>query len=231
MGEDTGVHGINWDHNGFYHDLLLRQLPSRCARALDVGCGAGGFATKLAARVDHVDALDRAPIMLDLASTAVPANVTCICGDFMRHEFAAAGYDAIFSISALHHMPLDDALRRMAAALRPGGVLAAIALPRVDLPREIPLEIVAASGHRLLGLAFATARLTGRRTWYQREASHNAMPVVLDPPLTTRSVRATATAVLPGVHVRRLVFWRYLLTWRKPVQSRSNRFNSASSGG
>lgn len=210
--------GIDWDHNGFYHSLLLRQLPHRCARALDVGCGAGGFATKLAGRVEHVDALDRSPVMIDAARAVTPGNVTCLVGDFLRYEFAHESYDAIFSLSALHHMPLEDALLRMATALRPGGVLAAIALPRIDLPREIPIELVAAPGYRLLGLTFAAARQAGRGQWYQR-ASHEAMPMVLDPPLTTRFVRITAVSVLPGARVRRLVFWRYLLTWRKPTHA------------
>jgi hypothetical protein len=43
------------------------------------------------------------------------------------------------------------------------------------------------------------------------------MPVVMDPPLTTREVAGQASAVLPGVRVRRLLFWRYLLIWQKPI--------------
>jgi hypothetical protein len=43
------------------------------------------------------------------------------------------------------------------------------------------------------------------------------MPVVMDPPLTTREVADLAAALLPGVLVRRLLFWRYLLIWRKPI--------------
>jgi hypothetical protein len=46
------------------------------------------------------------------------------------------------------------------------------------------------------------------------------MPVVLDPSLTTRQVRQQASARLPGVHVRRLVFWRYFLLWHKPIETR-----------
>jgi hypothetical protein len=42
------------------------------------------------------------------------------------------------------------------------------------------------------------------------------MPVNLSPTLTTREVAETAAALLPGARVRRLLFWRYLLTWRKP---------------
>ena len=217
--DDVVVRGIDWDHNGFYHRVLLRQLRYPCERALDVGCGAGGFAVKLARRVGQVDALDRSPVMIEAARAATPTNVTYVVDDFMQDEIVDESYDAIFSICALHHMPLEDALNRMATALRPGGVLAAIALPKHDLPRELPVEFLAATGHRLFGAAFAVARAAGRGDWYAREPSHEAMPVVLDPPLTTRSIRISANSVLPGSHVRRLVFWRYLLTWRKPTDT------------
>jgi len=37
------------------------------------------------------------------------------------------------------------------------------------------------------------------------------------PVLTTRQVAATAAEVLPEVRARRLLFWRYLLIWQKPL--------------
>ena len=52
-------------------------------------------------------------------------------------------------------MSPETVLPRLAGALRPGGVLAAIALPRLDLPRELPAEAAAAIGYRLLGAAFS----------------------------------------------------------------------------
>jgi hypothetical protein len=36
-----------WDHNSYYQPRLLRALPARCERVLDVGCGAGDFAITL----------------------------------------------------------------------------------------------------------------------------------------------------------------------------------------
>jgi hypothetical protein len=45
-----------------------------------------------------------------------------------------------------------------------------------------------------------------------KSAMPTLMPVVLDPPLTTRQARDHAKATLPGVEVRRLTFWRYLST-------------------
>ncbi|MFJ1459972.1 class I SAM-dependent methyltransferase [Nocardia sp. N2S4-5] len=203
-----------WSHNAFYHRLLIRQLPRPCRHVLDVGCGAGEFAVELARRAERVDALDRSPEMIDRARATVPENVTCLLDDVLERQLPDAEYDAIVSVTALHHLPLEDALPVLARALRPGGVLAAVALPRYD-PRELPLEVAAALGHRFLAVVFLVLRtLTGDR-WFAA-ADDPAMPVVLDPPLTTREARRVAESVLPGVRVRRVLFWRYFLLWHKP---------------
>ncbi|MFF0455268.1 class I SAM-dependent methyltransferase [Nocardia africana] len=209
-----------WDHNAFYHRTLLRQLPQRCTRILEVGCGAGTLAAELARRADRVDAVDRSPEMIEAARRVVPDNVECTRADILEHPLPEAAYDAVVSLTALHHMPLEQVLPRLAHTLRPGGVLAVIALPRADPVRELPAEVTAALGQRVFGLAFATLRATGRGSWYAHEPTHAAMPVVLDPPLTTRQVARRAGDILPGARVRRLVFWRYLLRWDKPGQLR-----------
>lgn len=208
---------LHWDHNAYYQQVLLRQLPPRCGRVLDVGCGAGAFAARLAGRADHVDAIDKSAAMIEAARRRTPANVTCTLADVTETPLPAAHYDAIVSVTALHHVRLADTLRRLAPALRPDGVLAAVVLPRVDLPREAPTEIVAAAANRMLGAAFAALRRTGRGDWYGPDPVNDAMPKVFDPPLTTRQARDIAEAALPGARVRRLLFWRYLLLWRRPV--------------
>jgi SAM-dependent methyltransferase len=207
---------LDWDHNAYYQRLLLRQLPQPCGRVLDVGCGAGALAAQLASRARHVDALDRSPTMIDLARLVTPSNVTCVLGDVLLEPLPDGHYDAIVSNTALHHMPLDQALPRLAAALRPGGVLAVVALPRIDLLRELPAEACGAIGQRVLGAGFAVLRASRGGGWFAMEPSHAIMPV-LDGSLTTRQVRQQAAALLPGARVRRLVFWRYFLLWRKPL--------------
>jgi hypothetical protein len=102
-------------------------------------------------------------------------------------------YDAIFSISARHHMPLPEALPVLAAALRPGWVLASIALPRLDVRRELPAEAVAAVGHRLLGAMSFTRRLLGTNSGFAQASERATMPVVMDPPPTIREVARQAT--------------------------------------
>jgi hypothetical protein len=119
------------------------------------------------------------------------------------------------SSAVLHHLSLADALPRMARWVRPGGVLAAVALPRVDLPRELGVELAAAVAHAPLGVALAALRPTTGADLFRPEATHAAMPVA-EPDLTVREVRADAARLLPGARVRRLLFWRYLLLWRRP---------------
>jgi len=136
------VINLAWHHNSYYQPRLLRALPARCERVLDVGCGAGDFAIRLAERAGRVDAVDRSAGMIEAARRAVPANVTCWQGDVAEMTLPAGAYDAITSISALHHMSLPTVLPRLAQALRPGGLLVAIALYRLDVPRDLPLEAV-----------------------------------------------------------------------------------------
>lgn len=170
---------LDWDHNAYYHRLLLGQLRPHCHRVLDVGCGAGSFAARLARRVEQVDSVDRSATMIEAARQRTPANVHCILADVLTDPLPGGVYDAIFSISALHHMPLEDALLRFAVLLRPGGILAAIALPRPDLLHELPRELVAAVGHRLLGATFVAARSFGSKDWFAKDSSRPAMPVVM----------------------------------------------------
>jgi len=214
--EADRVTGTGWDHNAWYHRLLLRQLPPGSRRVLEVGCGAGALARQLAARVPHVDALDASVEMVAEARSAAPVNLTVRHVDVFAAELPVGSRDAVLSLSVLHHLPLAPALERMAGWLRPGGVLAAVALPRVDLPRDVLVEAAGFVGHRGLGVAFAGARALTGDSWYAHEPMVGRMPM-RDPELTTREVRRQASAVLPGARVRRLVYWRYLLTWTAPL--------------
>ncbi|SEQ41414.1 class I SAM-dependent methyltransferase [Microlunatus flavus] len=211
---------LYWDHNAWYQARILRALPADLGTVLDVGCGAGSFAVRLAARAQHVDAIDRAPHMIAAARERVPANVDARVEDMTTVRLPSAHYDAITSISAFHHVELTQVLPRLAEALRPGGLLVAVALPRTDLPRDLPVEAVSVAGDRLLGTAFRLEQvLTGRRR-YAHEATVRQMPMQ-DPVLTTRQVREQAGRVLPDVRVRRLPFWRYELRWQRPLTPRS----------
>jgi SAM-dependent methyltransferase len=200
-----------WDHNAHYHHWLLRQLPERAGRVLDVGCGSGRLACTLTARAEHVDALDRSPVMLEQARRRCPQapNLRWLDGDLFdpAAPLAGDGYDAITAISSLHHMPLQPALDRLAGLLRPGGVLAVVGLYQPATTTDRALEMLALPANAAVGAALALRGRSGK-------PDDEAMPV--RPPSTTLAdVRAVVTPRLPRATLRRGLFWRYLLTWHR----------------
>jgi SAM-dependent methyltransferase len=155
--------------------------------------------------------------MIETARRVVPGNVRCLQGDVAEMTLPAGAYDAITSISALHHLSLPVVLPRLAQALRPGGILIGVSHHRLEFPRDLPFEAVTvlANVSRRSALFALPSGRRDRRAMYRRLGEGPAMPIV-DPALTIREVRRQAERALPGATVRRLVLWRYELRWRKP---------------
>lgn len=121
----------SWNHNIEYHRIVLHSVPSPCAHALDVGCGEGMLADRLAFRSERVTGVDVDPRMIAVAdATPRPAHVSFLHADVMTHPFAPGTFDFICSVATLHHLPLKEALHRFAELLAPGGVLVVIGLYR-----------------------------------------------------------------------------------------------------
>ncbi len=108
-------------------DLLLPPA----GRILDIGGGAGLFATYLAgsAPARHITALQGQTSLLRraerLAAELGLSNVSFILGEPLSAAIEGE-FDAIYAIDALHRLPpsqLVPTLRHLAGRLRPGGVL------------------------------------------------------------------------------------------------------------
>jgi SAM-dependent methyltransferase len=204
------------NHNLRYHDALLAELPPRCGSALEVGCGGGAFTRRLAARAGEVLGLDLSPRMIETARArcAGLANVRLEVADVNAFDLGAARWDAIASIATLHHLPAPETFARLRDALRPGGVLLVLDLVADDGPWDLLRSASALPLNVALRLA-RTGRLRMppdvRRLWDEHART--------DVYLTLPQVRAHAASLLPGARVRRLLFWRYSLAWRKPEPS------------
>lgn len=194
-----------WNHNNHYHDLLLRRLGTGCQRVLDVGCGHGFFAAKLAQVADHVDAVDLDPDVVADAAVLHPCErIEFRHGDFLNLGLPTGHYDAVTSIASFHHMDLRAALREAERLLRPDGRLVVL-----DLYREESLADYAASA-----LAIPADRL--RKAWDSRRSTGRGMSApICAPSLSLREVRTAVAEVLPGAFVSRRLYWRYLLVWEK----------------
>lgn len=192
-----------WNHNTHYHPLALRHAPAVRA-ALDVGCGEGLLVRRLRAagvpRVTGVD-VDAAQVDLAHAASAGDDGVTYVVGDVLD-TLDGEEFDLVTCYATLHHLPLDEGLRRLADLTAPGGRLVVVGLAGVRTPADLALSAAA------VPVAAVVDRARG--VWH-----HGA--TVTDPRESYGEVRDAARRILPGVRWRRHLYWRYSLTWRAPA--------------
>ena len=193
-----------WNHNVHYQSVIIGAVPPGCGAALEVGCGDGLLASRLAERCAEVTAIDRDARMTALARTraqgARPGRVTVVEADYLAYPVADASFDFACANTSLHHMDFAAALTAMARALRPGGRLAV-----VGLAANGSISDYLADGPAIpVGLAYRAVYGKG-----------DPGAPIKDPGMTWAEVRATARRLLPGVRYRRHLLWRYSLLWRK----------------
>lgn len=100
--------------------FIERALPPRPARILDVGSGRGDVAVELKSLGFDVVALD---LSEEAVLVARSRGVEAVHKDFLAYD--APPFDVLLMSRALHHLsPLDAAIARADALLKPGGLLA-----------------------------------------------------------------------------------------------------------
>ncbi|MCX5439085.1 class I SAM-dependent methyltransferase [Streptomyces sp. NBC_00569] len=190
-----------FDHNDHYHRLLLRRLPKDGRTALDIGCGTGRFARRLAGRGYEVDALDPSAEVIAEAE-AGGGGPRFRRADVTATDLPEGHYDVITCLASLHHMPFAT-VTRLRAALAPGGALLVLGC----YAGVTPLDLVAVPAN---AAARAAVHVADRR---RGAAPPPLKAPVRRPDMTLAAVRTEAGRLLPGSQVRQLVFWRYLLTY------------------
>jgi RluA family pseudouridine synthase len=141
----SAKHDTSWNEVAGWYDTLLEDrgsdhyerviLPGVVGllgvrsgdRVLDVACGQGILARRLATIGAKVTGVDAAPKLIDAAKARSP-EIDFHVGDARElGKLKLSGYDAAACVMALSNIdPLDVALSGMSNALRPGGVFAAV---------------------------------------------------------------------------------------------------------
>ena len=109
-----------------YLDKRVAYILENCprGRALDVGCGTGVLAGRLAGAGFDVTGLDPSQGMLDVMAETEP-EVTGVRGDGAALPFGEAEFDVVTTVAALHHIAdpaaVHATLGEMARVTCPGG--------------------------------------------------------------------------------------------------------------
>ncbi|HLI43482.1 MAG TPA: class I SAM-dependent methyltransferase [Acidimicrobiales bacterium] len=197
-----------WNHNTHYHHALLRLLPTGCDRAVDVGCGDGLFAQRLAAVVRTVVALDADPAEVRKAEARREGegNLVVVQADAMLMPFPSASFDVVSSLAVIHHLPMERALTEMTRILRPGGRLVVLG--------------VWPDAASLLDRVISLVAVVVNRAFILRWGPGTVMSPTQEPTMSLRDARRLLQRLLPGAEVSRRLLWRYTLTWTKPYADR-----------
>ena len=119
----------------FYRTKILQMLPEEPGVTLDLGCGTGMLARRLAGRLARLICVDQSPNMLDRArmalGTGAGSRVEFRIGALEHLPLGNGEADTVIASMILHHIPEPGlALAEMFRVLRPGGRLILAELDR-----------------------------------------------------------------------------------------------------
>lgn len=121
---DTGDETTNYR---IWIPALIDLLPKR-ARVLDLGCGNGVPSDRLLLDAGcRVTGVDISEVQIERARTLLPGG-EFIVADMVEAEFETGAFDAVVSLFAIIHVPLEEQpslFERIGSWLKPGGLLLA----------------------------------------------------------------------------------------------------------
>lgn len=200
-----------WDHNRHYHRYVLKNMPRDCKFALEIGCGTGEFTRLLAKKASTATGVDISPNMVEKAkSSSIDKNIKYANDDFSTMTLKNNSYDFIVSLATFHHMSFEACLLKCSELLKSGGVLAVLDLYQMESIFDHLISLVAVPLNRIICL-LKTGSFEPSLDYYVAWTAHAKN----DRYMTFDDIKRLAKRLLPNVRVRRHLFFRYSLVWRK----------------
>lgn len=193
------AHRDYWNHNSAYHPWLVDIAAGHRGDVLDVGCGEGLLAQRLAPVSRSVTAIDPDADAVNRAQgrLAGQENVTMAHTSFAAYDAGDRRFDLVTFVASLHHMDLRETLTKARDLLTPTGEIAVVGLSANKTVRDYLWAVMCLPAVRVSGCWHAETRDIGL--------------VVADPREGFDEIRRTVGDILPGASVRRALYYRYLL--------------------
>lgn len=189
-----------WNHNTAYHDWLIDIAAQHRGDVLDVGCGDGLLAQRLAPVSRSVTAIDPDAGAVQRAAHRLAAHEHVGISHEAFETFASERkFDLITFVASLHHMDLRASLVKARDLLTPTGEIAVVGCTANKSVRDWVWAVMCVPAARV-------------GSWWHSE-TRDVGVVVSDPREGLDEIRRVAFEVLPGASVRRALYYRYLLRW------------------
>jgi SAM-dependent methyltransferase len=161
--EDPWDYATSEYEQGKYRQTL-DYLPARTGRTLELGCSVGVFTAMLVPRCEQLVAVDFSPTALERARERLRgAENVELLRRRLPEEMPDGPFDTIVCAEVLYYWSADlvrDGLRRIEAALAPGGTLLAVHWRHADPRRELTGDDVHAILDEETALALDASRTT-----------------------------------------------------------------------
>ncbi|PHP52223.1 class I SAM-dependent methyltransferase [Actinomyces ruminis] len=196
-----------WNHNVAFHRELVADAARRGGRAVDVGCGEGLLLERLTAVCDEVVGIETDPAAARRTRERLAGidGADVLLADVLDPQVVSelGVFDTVTCVAVLHHLPLEEGLKRLAALVAPGGRLVIIGLAANKSVADWLLSALSVVPIRVASRLHCETPDIGVRTAPADQS--------------LREIRAAADRILPGTRVRRRFYWRYSLVWDRPV--------------
>lgn len=199
-----------WSHNDAYYPWIIRHARAVRRRggdrALDVGCGTGHLLKRLVGVLPVVVGLEPDPRTAARAHARVAEveNATVLEAPFSSTALDQTGYDLVTFVAVLHHLPLARTLEIARSVVRPGGRLVIVGLAR-ETKADLAWSLASMLLNPVIGMILHPRRAI--------DVPENMTAPTAEPHKTFEEISAIARRALPGVKIRRGLFWRYTVVW------------------
>ncbi|NNC12193.1 methyltransferase [Planctomonas sp. JC2975] len=235
------LHGLSrfnaahpWSHNDAYIPWVSRQARlvrrSGGTSALDVGCGTGNLLRALADVMETVTGIEPDAETAARARATVAGIRSAVVREGTFDELALdgsgqmdpendgeadprpgrtePGYDLVTFVAVLHHLPLAPTLEKARSLVRPGGRLVIVGLAK-ETAADLRWSVASLVLNPVMGALRQPRRV--------QAAPQSMTAPTAEPRETLEEIADVARAVIPGVTIRRALFWRYTAVWVAPT--------------
>ncbi|UFU06102.1 class I SAM-dependent methyltransferase [Ruania halotolerans] len=201
-----------WSHNVAFAWFVLGQARAVRRRggttAVDVGCGTGHMVQRLTAVLPSVIGIEPDAETAAIAAHRLRDSKSARIDQQSFGDESHQKYDLILFVASLHHMPLRATLRQARSALQPGGRIVIVGLAK-ETSHDTVRSLISLALNPIVGFVLHPTRAT-------KPPAHMRAPTA-QATETFDEIRTIANEVLPGIRMRRGLFWRYTASWVAPT--------------